>query len=94
MSSIMTNKEAIAIIKRNIETLINNIGISENTEAYSLAITALEKQEAVEPIETDKYIRAELKTIFYCSVCGSEFGKPTNYCGNCGQRLKEDETNG
>jgi hypothetical protein len=66
------------------------------TEAAKLAIEALEKQIPKPPIEKVNPKYPALGKMYYCE-CGVLFtgwGNPkeeTNYCGNCGQKLKGDE---
>ena len=70
-----------------------NENISFEKGTFDIAITALEKQIAKPPDNkvSEKY--PSLGKNYYCK-CGVMFvdweNYPANYCGNCGQRLRED----
>ena len=76
--------ERIALVKRGCVKWIEG--------AYDLAIKALEKQVPTPPENkvSEKY--PSLGKNYYCK-CGVMFidweNYPTNYCGNCGQKLRE-----
>lgn len=98
----MTREEAIAYGKRVID-----LGLNDETQAFcTLAISALEKNESAEEwykVFCEKLDSAEnkgewrhdgsrWKNRFICSACGYKlFDAPTNYCPNCGARMKGGE---
>ena len=60
---------------------------------YDMAIEALNKQIPMPPAYIDKYIQSCIK--HECQNCKVYFVNwetfKTNYCGNCGQKLREAE---
>lgn len=81
----MKTEEAIAKIEQQkLEFLENNIDYAGITEAYNMAISALEKQEEKKPRNTRKF--ADLY-IGCCPVCGDGSNSEFKYCCLCGQKL-------
>ena len=86
--------KAIDILKRlRIATATSNVDGFRVLEPLSLAISALEKQLPKPPEHKVHEKYKALGKNYYCS-CGVMFvdfeRNGTNFCGNCGQRLKED----
>ena len=75
---------------------IRNAKNRRRLQASRLAIEALEKQMSKPPTEKVNPKYPALGKMYYCE-CGVLFtgwGKPeaeTNFCGNCGQKIKGDE---
>jgi hypothetical protein len=83
----MKTEEAIAKIEQQkLEFLENNIDYAGITEAYNMAVSALEKQEGKKPVNTRKLFADHLY-IGYCPVCGDGSNSEFKYCCLCGQKL-------
>lgn len=56
-----------------------------------------EKQKVKPPVHEVREKYKALGKCHWCQVCGALFDYwetyPTNYCGKCGQKLREDEVN-
>ena len=81
-------REAIEYLKHIAE---HPVMTGKYCEALKIAISALEKQLASEP---ENKVHEDYKVLgknYYCK-CGVMFynweNQPTNFCGNCGQKLK------
>lgn len=79
----MTNTEAIELLKK-----VKALAMSDQKEAFDMAISALEKQEAKKPHRNyDNY------SAMWCQ-CGWYLGfvrDGNKYCPNCGQRIDWSE---
>lgn len=80
----MTPQEAIDIIR---------VGVGEveweypmdYAAALDMAIEALEKQNAIEPISP---LSPTWSGIYFCGKCKYFVGKHENYCSQCGKKVK------
>ena len=80
----MTESEAIEIVRKEKVYMDSHAGRAQS-EAFQMAINALEKQITKKPIK-DKYV---LKLDF-CPECGTEVTY-CNYCPLCGQKIDWNE---
>lgn len=87
--------DKIAVMDEIIEgyTMKIHADLMRRKRHFELAIQALEKQ-LLKPLEHKVHEKYKaLGKNYYCS-CGVMFvdweNQPTNYCGKCGQKLKED----
>ena len=96
----LTIDEAIFFFRRNNTSIKHEYWNGERTTEYRVCqfeIDALEKQIVKEPVPiTDKDNAAfKLGCTHKCKNCNAAFidweNNSTKYCGNCGQRLKEDK---
>ena len=96
----LTIDEAIFLFKLNNVSIKNEYYNGEKTTEYRAcqhAVEALEKQIVKEPTTiTDKNsIGWKVGGTHKCKACNAVFinwdNNKTNYCGNCGQKLREEE---
>lgn len=85
----MTPEEAIIIIKCAICEVEWNYML-DYTEAFEVAIKALEKQVPKKPLKSERKIR--YCEVFKCPSCGCEFsGRVSKFCFRCGQKFDWSE---
>ena len=90
----MTESEAKAILERDLNCLKQNKALPDSIEAMDMAINALEKQIAKEPIMKPYYEDME-EEYLCCPTCGDILTDriPLDnkdfyfHCLNCGQKL-------
>lgn len=76
----MTENKAIEIVRKEKAYMDSHAGRAQS-EAFQMAINALEKQVPKKPKTDDRYI------IYICPCCNDFIKVNHNYCTNCGQRL-------
>ena len=90
----MEENQAIEIVKKEKAYMDNHAGKAQS-EAFQMAINALEKQMPKKPRKTDSY-RGVLKRVYayVCPSCGNvclekcmNERQNTMFCWNCGQKL-------
>ena len=88
----MKIKKAIELLKDD-KVIFKDCIQEEHLEEFEIAISALEKQLAKEPIEKQLNLKGDL--ISLCPICkGMWCIKYKEYCANCGQKIDwsgEDE---
>ena len=90
----MEENQAIEIVKKEKAYMDSHAGKAQS-EAFQMAINALEKQIPKKPRKTDSY-RGVLKRVYayVCPTCGNvclekymNERQNTMFCWNCGQKL-------
>lgn len=78
----METKRAIEVLRQNAE-----FADAEFEDAIAIAISALEKQEPVKPLQQEMDIDG--RAITPCGFCGEELPKSILYdfCPHCGQKI-------
>ena len=88
----MTNEEAIRIFQIWIErdSKLEYCDREENIELYKMAIKALGQTNTAEWIDNIDTVGEthELRHLYRCSKCEMYFSEQTNFCPNCGSRMK------
>ncbi len=95
----MKIKEAIAKMEQQkLKFLENNVDYAGITEAYNMAISALEKQAGKKPDYQYEVIKKHMNKAKapFCSVCGADLLDDANdcyeYCPECGQKIDWEVT--
>lgn len=80
----MNNQEAIEIIRTAVAEVEWNYPM-EYAAAFDMAINALEKQDATEPVNP---LSPAWSDMYFCGKCKYPVGKHNNYCSQCGRKVK------
>lgn len=80
----MNNQEAIDIIRIAVAEVEWNYPM-EYAAAFDMAIEALERQDATEPVNP---FGPEWSDTYLCGKCGYPMGRHYNYCTQCGRKVK------
>lgn len=85
----MNNQEAIDIIRVAIAEIEWNYPM-EYAAAFDMAIEALEKQVAVEPVSlrSPAWSSPWCSGMYFCGKCKYPVRKHDNYCSQCGRKVK------
>ncbi len=89
----MTNEEAIRILENyKPEVKRATLAAKRAKEAFDMAISALKENKGKwKKTYLDHVAMGERPSILYCSVCCQCVAYPTNYCPNCGAKMKGGE---
>ena len=79
----MNNQEAIEIIRTAVAEVEWNYPM-EYAAAFDMAIEALERQDAIEPVSP---LSPTWSSIHFCGKCMYPVGRQ-NYCSQCGRKVK------
>lgn len=77
----MNNQEAIDILRDGID----KVEWEDYADAIDMAIEALKKQDATEPVNP---LSPAWSSMYFCGKCKYPVGKHNNYCSQCGRKVK------
>lgn len=77
----------VKLLEKMREHKSNMYGLELSLAEIEICKKALDKQEAIKPIEKQSYIL----TLWYCPICNSGLYSNQKYCDECGKKIDWEE---